>query len=69
MVAMPLKQIKCQCCLKTFDEGDKLFMITEKVKTQFKVFTQLEVRNLLFILKNIMRFMNSVINNCLNCLF
>ena len=48
MVAMPLKQVKCQCCLKTFDESEKKFNITDKVKTQFKDFTQLEVRIAIF---------------------
>lgn len=55
IVAMPLRQVKCQCCLKTFDESDKVFILTEKVKTQFKVFTQLEVRNLVFILKDVLK--------------
>lgn len=41
---MSLKQVKCQCCLKTFDKSEKVFKITDKVKTQFKDFTQLKVR-------------------------
>lgn len=47
MITMSLKQIKCQCCLKTFEESEKVFIITDKVKTQFKDFTQLKVRFLL----------------------
>lgn len=44
MVGVPLTQINCQCCLKTFDEREKTFIITKKVHAQFKDFTQLKVR-------------------------
>lgn len=43
MITISLNQIKCQCCSIIFDESDKVFQITDKVKKQFKDFTELKV--------------------------
>lgn len=43
MVAISLNRVICQCCLKSFDVSEKVFQINDKVKTQFKDFTQLKV--------------------------